>query len=190
MELTDNLFSCRGSSLWYCSLNHDVSDLFLLPRATLFSHTLTCIPCTNERSYMSGGPLFQAPCKSSSSRTLLLQRLYTFVPRNMIFSRLHVKYLCNSSIELKTENDVVRFSIGKQPEKNGSPRKGRKTMKRIKMSKKAKRNELRFFRLKAKKKMKSPNPEVRIRYKLEKVGTMLFLSLIFWNTWIVLFAIF
>ncbi|KAM7474875.1 hypothetical protein LguiB_022118 [Lonicera macranthoides] len=158
----------RGYSLLYCSLNHDVPDLFLLSRATLFSHTLTCIPCTNERSYMSGGPLFQVPCKSSSSRTLLLQRLCVLVPCNMIFSRLHVQYLCNSSIELKTENDVVRFSIGKRPEKNGSPRKGRKTVKRIKMSKKAKRNELRFFRLKAKKKMKSSNPEVRIRYKLEK----------------------
>ncbi|MBA0874286.1 hypothetical protein Goshw_014626 [Gossypium schwendimanii] len=36
------------------------------------------------------------------------------------------------------------------------------------MSKKAKVNELRFYRLKAKKKMNSPNPEVRIRYKLEK----------------------
>nr|XP_018686918.1 PREDICTED: uncharacterized CRM domain-containing protein At3g25440, chloroplastic isoform X2 [Musa acuminata subsp. malaccensis] len=36
------------------------------------------------------------------------------------------------------------------------------------MSRKAKLNELKWYRLKAKKKMKSPNPEVRIRYKLEK----------------------
>ncbi|KAG5042176.1 hypothetical protein JHK87_006091 [Glycine soja] len=36
------------------------------------------------------------------------------------------------------------------------------------MSRKAKLNELKFYRLKAKKKMNSPNPEVRIRYKLEK----------------------
>ncbi|XP_058115079.1 uncharacterized CRM domain-containing protein At3g25440, chloroplastic-like isoform X2 [Magnolia sinica] len=46
--------------------------------------------------------------------------------------------------------------------------KGKNTQKRKKMSKKAKVNELRFYRLKAKKKMTSPNPEVRIRYKLEK----------------------
>lgn len=37
-----------------------------------------------------------------------------------------------------------------------------------KMSRKAKVNQLKWYRLKAKKKMKSPNPEVRIRYKLEK----------------------
>ncbi|KAJ6756934.1 GROUP II INTRON SPLICING FACTOR CRS1-LIKE [Salix koriyanagi] len=38
----------------------------------------------------------------------------------------------------------------------------------LKCLKKAKLNELRLYRLKAKKKMNSPNPEVRIRYKLEK----------------------
>jgi len=41
--------------------------------------------------------------------------------------------------------------------------------KKKKMSRKAKVNQLKWYRLKAKKKMKSPNPEVRIRYKLEKV---------------------
>jgi hypothetical protein len=35
-------------------------------------------------------------------------------------------------------------------------------------------NELRFYRLKARKKMKSSNPEVRIRYKLEKVASKVF----------------
>ncbi|XWS39706.1 hypothetical protein CRYUN_Cryun18bG0078000 [Craigia yunnanensis] len=45
-------------------------------------------------------------------------------------------------------------------------RKGR--TKRRKMSKKAKLNGLHFYRLKAKKKMNSPNPEVRMRYTLEK----------------------
>ncbi|GKV22569.1 hypothetical protein SLEP1_g32430 [Rubroshorea leprosula] len=65
------------------------------------------------------------------------------------------------------DDDVIRFSVNKSSDKNGSPRKGR-TTKRVKMSKKAKLNELRFYRLKAKKKMNSPNPEVRIRYKLEK----------------------
>lgn len=40
--------------------------------------------------------------------------------------------------------------------------------KRPKMSRKAKLNELRFYRLKAKKKMRSRHPEVRIKYKLQK----------------------
>lgn len=40
--------------------------------------------------------------------------------------------------------------------------------KRPKMSRKAKLNELRWYRLLAKKKMRSPNPKVRIEYKLQK----------------------
>ncbi|GJM95771.1 hypothetical protein PR202_ga12549 [Eleusine coracana subsp. coracana] len=36
------------------------------------------------------------------------------------------------------------------------------------MSRKAKVNQLKWYRLKAKKKMKWPNPEVGMRYKLQK----------------------
>ncbi|XP_059447024.1 uncharacterized CRM domain-containing protein At3g25440, chloroplastic isoform X3 [Corylus avellana] len=61
-----------------------------------------------------------------------------------------------------------RFSFGERGDIDGRRRKGWKKTKRVKMSKKAKVNELRFYRLKAKKKMTSPNPEVRIRYKLGK----------------------
>ena len=76
--------------------------------------------------------------------------------------------MSNASIELKTDEDVIRFSFNKPLGRFVSTnRKG--TTKRRKMSKTAKLNELRFYRLKAKKKMNSPNPEVRIRYKLEKV---------------------
>lgn len=76
-----------------------------------------------------------------------------------------------TSFEVKTDNDVVRFSIGKPLDKIGPSNNGNKKMavtRRVKMSKKAKLNELRFYRLKAKKKMNSPNPQVRIIYKLEK----------------------
>lgn len=79
------------------------------------------------------------------------------------------RYMSHASIELKTDNDVVRFSFVERGENNGPQNKGNKKTKRVKMSRKRKLNELRFYRLKAKKKMKSPNPEVRIRYKLEKV---------------------
>lgn len=78
------------------------------------------------------------------------------------------RYMSNTSIELKPDSDVVRFNIGEPPGKTGTSKKGKKKMRRVKMSRKAKVNELRFYRLKAKKKMTSPNPEVRIRYKLEK----------------------
>lgn len=80
--------------------------------------------------------------------------------------------MSRTSFELKTDNGVVRFSI----DKTGSTAQGEKEKKgkRVKMSRKAKLNELRFYRLKAKKKMNSANPEVRIRYKLEKVGYFTF----------------
>ncbi|CAN0826904.1 Uncharacterized CRM domain-containing protein At3g25440, chloroplastic [Linum grandiflorum] len=71
------------------------------------------------------------------------------------------------SVQLKTYGDVIKFSVDKQSKEGSSPDGGKKSNK-CKMSKRAKVNELRFFRLKAKKKINSPNPEVRIRYKLEK----------------------
>ncbi|OMO62930.1 hypothetical protein COLO4_32812 [Corchorus olitorius] len=77
------------------------------------------------------------------------------------------RYMRNASIQLKTDEDVARFSFSKPP-LGKFVYTDRKGTSKIKMSKRAKLNELRFYRLKAKKKMNSPNPEVRIRYKLEK----------------------
>lgn len=64
------------------------------------------------------------------------------------------------SVELNTENNVARFSLGGR----NSGIRGR----RVKMSKKAKVKELKFFRLLARRKMRSPNPAVRIQYKIAK----------------------
>lgn len=85
---------------------------------------------------------------------------------NIFESWLHSRYISNESVQLKAENGVIRFSLD-EPGDINSAKKSPKN-KKIKMSRKAKLNELRFYRLKAKKKMNSPNPEVRIRYKLEK----------------------
>ncbi|KAL8167818.1 hypothetical protein V2J09_009317 [Rumex salicifolius] len=78
-----------------------------------------------------------------------------------------------SSVEMKEEDDVIRFRVQHSPgdstaEKELLLREGKKAEKRKIASRKAKLKELRFYRLKAKKKLKSPNPEVRIKYKLEK----------------------
>ncbi|XP_050384083.1 uncharacterized CRM domain-containing protein At3g25440, chloroplastic [Argentina anserina] len=73
-----------------------------------------------------------------------------------------------TSFEINTRNDVVRFSFGEPIVEAGSSTPQNKVTKPVKLSKKAKLNELRFYRLKAKKKINSPNPQVRIRYKLEK----------------------
>lgn len=82
--------------------------------------------------------------------------------------------MSSSSVGIKADNGVVRFCFGDSPDQKGNvgvvTDEGRgRMMKKKKNSRKSKLNELRFYRLKAKKKMKSSNPEVRIRYKLGKV---------------------
>ncbi|CAN6450537.1 unnamed protein product [Victoria cruziana] len=79
-----------------------------------------------------------------------------------------VRFLSGERVTLSMENDVVKFTVDNQSAKVEDKTTGKKMPKRLKMSRKAKLSELRFYRLKAKKKMTSPNPEVRIRYKLEK----------------------
>jgi hypothetical protein len=110
------------------------------------------------------GSLLEAPRISEFS---LVQRLNMF-DFHVLRNGIPVRFMSNDSIELKTDNDVVRFSIGRHVD--NKTKQNKRMTKRVKMSKKAKLNELRFYRLKAKKKMTSPNAEVRIRYKLEKVG--------------------
>lgn len=122
---------------------------------------------------MPDGLLPGAPCIPCQVRVLLGQRCIS-VSCDDLFPRLHVRHVSNSLVELKTDDDVVKFSFGTQPGNGRIRRKEKKTPRQVKMSKRAKLNELRFYRLKAKKKMNSPNPEVRIRYKLDKVE--LFLS--------------
>ncbi|CAM0913877.1 unnamed protein product [Alopecurus aequalis] len=80
-----------------------------------------------------------------------------------------------TEVTLDTEGGFARFSVGDHPgakhvgrgqQPPPPPPEGKK--KKQKMSKKSKVNQLKWYRLKARKKMKSPNPEVRIRYKLDK----------------------
>ncbi|XP_074308485.1 putative CRM domain-containing protein At3g25440, chloroplastic [Silene latifolia] len=130
---------------------------------------------------------YSTPSSSNLSRGLYDRTLYDLRGSNMfrIFDGgtrlLGVGELSsNSCVGIKAGTDgVVRFSIGdslndrclKRSSKDEC--KGRMMVEEVekkkkKVSKKRKVNELRFYRLKAKKKMKSPNPAVRIRYKLEK----------------------
>lgn len=82
----------------------------------------------------------------------------------------NLRFSSSALVTLKSDDCIARFSFDERPEaKNGNRIKVKEQRKRVKKSRRAKLKELRFFRLKAKKKMKSPNPEVRIRYKLEKV---------------------
>ncbi|CAN8325450.1 unnamed protein product [Cochlearia groenlandica] len=88
---------------------------------------------------------------------------------DLIRALRHERYMSNSTIELITDDNVVRFSFNNVIDNNKTvPMRTEKKWKRSRPSKKSMVNELRFYRLKAKKKMNSPNPEVRIRYKLDK----------------------
>ncbi|KAG4110541.1 hypothetical protein ERO13_D13G055200v2 [Gossypium hirsutum] len=125
------------------------------------SPCLDCITFASQRSYSAVSPSLHALCVTSPDFSLLAKQ--NVLQHHNIFGKwLIARYLSNASIELKTDEDVIRFSFNKSVGRLAS------TNRKRKMSKKAKVNELRFYRLKAKKKMNSPNPEVRIRYKLEK----------------------
>lgn len=123
--------------------------------------------CMQIRSYIATKSLLEIPCVSSVD-SLLVRRSNLFESQSVLRNLRPTRCMSRTSFELKTDNGVVRFSL----DKTGSTAQGEKEKKgkRVKMSRKAKLNELRFYRLKAKKKMNSANPEVRIRYKLEKVG--------------------
>ncbi|KAK8698767.1 hypothetical protein V6N13_114874 [Hibiscus sabdariffa] len=113
--------------------------------------------------------LLRFPCLIENEPFLSRQSLFSlmvkpnvFQHHNILCKLLHARYLNNASIELQTDEDVIQFSFNKPLVRSVSSNRKKK------MSKRARMNELRFYRLKAKRKMNSPNPEVRIRYKLEK----------------------
>ncbi|XP_056163341.1 uncharacterized CRM domain-containing protein At3g25440, chloroplastic isoform X1 [Syzygium oleosum] len=151
----------RDSFVCSSFLAHHVSNTSSLPKDHIFvrsrahiRESCRIVRLLQERIFLS-----------LSVHPLPMWRLSTHEGCVIADQLLHARHVSTASFELQTDNDVVRFSINKPLHKNGPPT---KVKKRIKKSKKAKVNELRFYRLKAKKKMNSPNPEVRIRYKLEK----------------------
>ncbi|XP_061344954.1 uncharacterized CRM domain-containing protein At3g25440, chloroplastic isoform X2 [Gastrolobium bilobum] len=155
---------CRDSLYWLCYLVEDVPTVALYPTATSYFRSFTPHHCMHPRTYRTPRYLSRVPSVSSSG--FLLMQISNIVGSHGILGNwLSARYISNASVELKTDNDVVRFSLDKPDDINSAKSQKKKT---VKMSKKAKLNELRFYRLKAKKKMNSPNPEVRIRYKLEK----------------------
>lgn len=151
------VFLYRDSFLWLYCVTQNV-----------FDHSLPSTTCLTRSPS-------EASCTSSALDSLSVRRSNVFASHGILRNCVPATARCMSStsFEVKTDNDVVRFSIGKPLDKTGPSNNGNKKMavtRRVKMSKKAKLNELRFYRLKAKKKMNSPNPQVRIIYKLEKVG--------------------
>lgn len=167
----------RGSFVWFSCLAQNIFNLSL-PTIARFRQSLYCNMCMQRQRYSVLTSFLEVPYVSSSFDSSLVRRSNIFDCQSVLRNCPPARCMSSTSIELKTKNDVVRFSFGKPLDKTGSSTKGKKMAKRAEVSKKAKLNELRFYRLKAKKKMNSPNPEVRIRYKLEKVGPLCYLCII------------
>ncbi|XP_068484982.1 uncharacterized CRM domain-containing protein At3g25440, chloroplastic isoform X2 [Phaseolus vulgaris] len=156
----------RDNLFWLCCLVEHAPTIVSSPTTSSYYRSFKPHKCIHHRNYRTPRHLSGVPSLSSLSGFLLMQRSNIFGRQDILGSWLPARYISNESVELKTYNDVVRFSLDKSDDIN-SAEKIQKN-KKVKMSKKAKVNELRFYRLKAKKKMNSSNPEVRIRYKLEK----------------------
>ncbi|GER40312.1 RNA-binding CRS1 / YhbY (CRM) domain protein [Striga asiatica] len=107
----------------------------------------------------SGANLFNSLC---------ITRPYLLGPHSVTMVRGYARHATIAPIDLNTDGHVIRFNIGNQSPEGAPSRKVKVDKRKSELSRKAKLNELRFYRLKAKKKMNSPNPDVRIRYKLEK----------------------
>ncbi|XP_010913263.1 uncharacterized protein [Elaeis guineensis] len=148
--------SWTGFSDGYCSM-----PVLFIQRFTMVSHFSMC-SCPHQREYKTIS--FSMPTAMSS---LTVQRSVTY----KLFGLQRwqpVRFRSNALVTLDTDDNVARFSLKEPSARPRAQTKGMKKPKRQKMSRKAKLNELKWYRLKAKKKLKSPNPEVRIRYKLEK----------------------
>lgn len=152
---------------WLCCLVEDVPNIASSPTATLSSPSFTPDKFIHSRTYRTPGLLSRAPSVFSPSASVSQQRSNIVGSHGVLGIWLPSRYISNSAIELKTQNDVVRFTLYKPDDVNSSKSQNKK---KVKKSRSAKVNELKFYRLKAKQKMNSPNPEVRIQYKLGKVG--------------------
>lgn len=127
--------------------------------------------CSSLRRYNTANHVQEfSSCVYSPFSITSMQRSYLIKSPNVLLKLQHGRFMSNSVVTLEADNDVVRFCLDKPSNKVEVRNKGKNKLPKRKMSRKAKVNELRLYRLKAKKKMTSPNPEVRIRYKLEKVG--------------------
>lgn len=161
-------FSCtfnRHIMFRLCYLVEDVPNIASSPNATLSSLSFTPDRFIHSRTYRTPGLLSRAPSVFSPSASVSQQRSNIVGNHGVLGIWLPSRYISNSAIELNTQNDVVRFSLYKPDDVNSSKCQNKK---KVKKSRSAKVNELKFYRLKAKQKMNSPNPEVRIQYKLGK----------------------
>ncbi|KAL5563226.1 hypothetical protein UlMin_032973 [Ulmus minor] len=152
-----------------CSLVHEVSNPSLAAN-TSFTQSLLPYVCAKakqqcRRPFLEVLCEFELKCKNFP----LVQKSKLAEFQGVVSEKwILASFMSNVAIELKMNNGFVRFSLGRALDGNGSSTQVKQKAKRCKMSKKAKVNELQLYRLKAKKKMNSPNPEVRIRYKLEQ----------------------
>ena len=95
---------CRGSLCWLDCLVEHGSSVKSSPRGILCSMSSTHDVCMHPRNYSSARHLSRLASLPSSLDSLYIQRSNWLVAR----------YASNASFEMDTNNDVVRFSLGKK----------------------------------------------------------------------------
>ncbi|XP_015957248.1 uncharacterized CRM domain-containing protein At3g25440, chloroplastic isoform X3 [Arachis duranensis] len=138
----------------YC-LVEDFPTIASYPAASWCFQSSTLHTCIHPQTCNTAWHLSRVPYLPSQLG-YLWQRSKIFGIPGILRNSKPARYISNESVQVKTDYDVVRFSLG-SPDDISSIKKSPKK----KMSRKAKLNELRFYRLKAKKKMNSPNPEAK-----------------------------
>jgi hypothetical protein len=116
------MFKCR----YLVSQNHCLDIRYMHPNSNLITCSLSL-------------KRFPSPNQISQKPVYLLHSVHSL--------RSHVRLATNSAVEMTMDKDGVRFCIGKPL--NGLSERVKK-QRRVRVSKKAKLNELRFYRLKAK----------------------------------------
>ncbi|KAJ8572532.1 hypothetical protein K7X08_009043 [Anisodus acutangulus] len=158
----------RESPLMFSYSGRSVPNPAYFHEATSFMHFRSHRNASISRNYYQMRLIPRLPRQDPATDTLLLPNSLTSGSREIVLKWLHARRFSSPAIELNTDKGVVRFRFDQETRNRVGQTKARRVVKKFKMSKKTKLNELRFYRLKAKKKMRSPNPEVRIKYKLDK----------------------
>lgn len=158
---------CVFGSKW---LSRSISSPPRSLESTFLLRFMHHLGCGNEWGHYAEKLLPHLSFRSTSVHALSVRRSCISGPCSSFIMRAYARNRTDESIEMRMDEDVVRFNIGNQSIEGAPSKKWKAAKNESDVSRKAKLNELRFYRLKAKKKMNSPNPEVRIRYKLEKVG--------------------
>ncbi|KAL2549651.1 RNA-binding CRS1/YhbY (CRM) domain protein [Forsythia ovata] len=164
---------CRESLIWYDWFVRSISTPSFLSEVTSLARFICHDGCVNSRNYKLEKFLPLCSHGSLLSNTSTVKRSYIFEPHSIYLKLGHARHMSNASIELKTDEDVVRFNIGNQIAKGGSQKKGKKTSKRAKRKEEWLIEKLRKYDVPPKAPQETYDPEILTeeeRFYLKRTG--------------------